>query len=85
MSQSIDRSNASKYGLVAGLWTEDLSLAHSLATKLRFGTIWINGWDRWDPAAPFGGHKQSGYGHSYGLKGLEEFSLLKSVWINYGN
>jgi acyl-CoA reductase-like NAD-dependent aldehyde dehydrogenase len=83
LDEIVARGNATRFGLTAGVWTRDLSVAHRLADQLRVGTVWINGWDRWDPAAPFGGVKQSGYGHSYGREAVEEFTVLKSVWVNY--
>ena len=81
----IERANATRFGLTAGLWTRDVSLAHKVARELRVGTVWINGWDRWDSASPFGGVKESGYGHSYGVQALEEFTVLKSVWLDYSS
>jgi phenylacetaldehyde dehydrogenase len=83
VDEIVARGNDTRFGLTAGIWTRDIGVAHRLADQLRAGTVWVNGWDRWDPAAPFGGVKQSGYGHSYGPEAIEEFTVLKSVWINY--
>lgn len=83
VDEIVARGNDTRFGLTAGVWTRDIAVAHRLAEQLRAGTVWVNGWDRWDPAAPFGGVKQSGYGHSYGREAVEEFSVLKSIWVNY--
>ena len=54
------KANDSEYGLGAGIWTKDISKAHALAKKLRAGTVWINCYNIFDAALPFGGYKQSG-------------------------
>lgn len=85
VDEVVARANATRFGLTAGVWTRDISIAHRLSDELRVGTVWINGWDRWDAASPFGGIKQSGYGSSYGREALEQFTALKSVWVNYSS
>ena len=59
-------ANDSPYGLGAGIWTKDISKAHALAKKIRAGTVWINCYNVFDAALPFGGYKQSGWGREMG-------------------
>jgi phenylacetaldehyde dehydrogenase len=69
------------YGLAAGIWTNDLSKAHRLASQLRAGTVWINCYNVFDAALPFGGYKQSGWGREMGHEVLEHYTEVKSVCI----
>ena len=71
-------ANATSYGLGAVLWTRDLSTAHKMARKLKAGTVRVNGGGL-DPALPFGGFKQSGWGRELGREGIEAYTELKSV------
>jgi len=71
-------ANATSYGLGAALWTQNLSTAHKLAKKLKAGTVRVNGGGL-DPALPFGGFKQSGWGRELGREGIEAYTELKSV------
>jgi len=73
-------ANATSYGLGAILWTRDLSTAHKMASKLKAGTVRVNGGGL-DPALPFGGFKQSGWGRESGREGIEAYTELKSVAI----
>ena len=81
--QSLDdiaaAANDSEYGLGAGIWTKDISKAHALAKKLRAGTIWINCYNVFDAALPFGGYKQSGWGREMGHEALECYTEVKAV------
>jgi acyl-CoA reductase-like NAD-dependent aldehyde dehydrogenase len=77
----IQRANQTRYGLAAGAWTRDLSKAHRFARAVKAGTVWINGYGLFDPAAPFGGYKQSGFGREMGQEALELYTELKTVWI----
>ncbi len=73
-----------EFGLAAGIWTRDIGKAHVLASRIRAGTVWINTYNRFDAASPYGGYKQSGFGRENGRAVLEELTQLKSVWVNLG-
>jgi len=75
----IPRANNSTYGLAAGVWTSDIKKAHSIAAKLRAGTVWINCYNIFDAALPFGGYKQSGWGREMGHEVLEQYTEVKAV------
>ncbi len=72
-------ANDSEYGLGAGIWTKDISKAHALAKKLRAGTVWINCYNVFDAALPFGGYKQSGWGREIGHKALHAYTEVRAV------
>ncbi len=74
-------ANDSCYGLAAGIWTKDLKTMHRLASKLKAGTVWGNCHAVIDPALPFGGYKQSGFGREQARQGIESYTELKSVII----
>jgi aldehyde dehydrogenase (NAD+) len=78
----IERGNNTFYGLAAAVWTRDISKAHHLAAKLRAGTVWINCYDVFDTAAPFGGFKMSGIGRELGERGLEAYTETKTVTVS---
>lgn len=78
----VRRSNASNFGLGAGVWTSDIGRAHRVARGLRSGTVWINTYGLMDPAVPMGGFKESGYGREYGTQHLDAFLETKTTWIN---
>ena len=73
------QANDSPYGLGAGIWTKDISKAHALAKKLRAGTVWINCYNVFDAALPFGGYKQSGWGREMGHEALNNYTEVKAV------
>lgn len=77
-------ANDTEYGLFAGIWTQDIGKAHKLAGRIRAGSISVNAHMVNDPALPFGGFKQSGWGRERGREALELYSELKSVAINLG-
>ena len=75
----IPKANDSIYGLAAGIWTKDISKAHKLAAEMRAGTVWINCYNIFDAALPFGGYKQSGWGREMGKDVLELYTEVKAV------
>ncbi len=68
-------------GLAAGIWTRDIGKAHHLAARIHAGTVWINTYNRFDAAAPYGGVKQSGFGRENGRAVLDEYTEGKTVWV----
>ena len=74
-------ANNTSYGLAAGIWTKDIAKAHSLANKLKAGTVWINCYNVFDAAMPFGGYKQSGWGREMGKEALELYTETKAVCV----
>lgn len=76
------RANKSMYGLAAGVWTNNIKIAHRMATTLKAGVVWVNTYNMFDAAAPFGGYKQSGYGREMGHAVLDAYTQLKTVWIS---
>lgn len=79
LDEVIRRSNASPYGLAAGVFTQNLNTANTLTRALRVGTIWINSFDIFDAAIPFGGYKMSGYGREKGIDSLKNYLQIKAV------
>lgn len=78
----VEKANDSNYGLAAGVWTQDIKKAHYLAHRIKAGTIWVNCYNVFDAASPFGGYKQSGIGREMGSYALENYTEVKSVWVN---
>ena len=76
--------NDTTYGLAAAVWTRDIQKAHRMAETLKAGTVWINCYNVFDAASPFGGYKQSGFGREMGKAALELYTQIKSVWVNLG-
>lgn len=77
----VDRANKTIYGLAAAVWTRDIGKAHHIANNVRAGTVWVNCFDVFDAAAPFGGFKQSGIGRELGEYGLQQYSEIKTVTV----
>ncbi|MBD8007203.1 aldehyde dehydrogenase family protein [Bacillus norwichensis] len=82
MDEIIERANSSDFGLAAGVWTENLRNAHYIANGLKAGSVWVNCYGMVDPLSPFGGYKQSGFGRENGAYALQNYTEVKSVWVN---
>jgi acyl-CoA reductase-like NAD-dependent aldehyde dehydrogenase len=82
LDEAIARANDSPYGLAAAVWTKDLKKAHHVARKLQAGTVWVNSYNVYDTAVPFGGYKQSGFGREMSVHALEHYTQIKSVWVD---
>jgi acyl-CoA reductase-like NAD-dependent aldehyde dehydrogenase len=80
--EAVALANSTPYGLASGLQTRDLARAHRVAARLQAGIVWVNDWAMLDPAIPFGGVKQSGFGREYGPEALESYTRVKSVVIS---
>jgi acyl-CoA reductase-like NAD-dependent aldehyde dehydrogenase len=74
--------NTTSYGLGAGIWTNDIKKAHRAAAALKAGSVWINCYNIYDAASPFGGYKESGFGREMGHHNLDLFTQVKSVWVD---
>ncbi len=79
LDEVVDQANDSSYGLAAGIWTTNLSKAHSLAAAMRAGTVWVNCYNIFDAALPFGGYKESGWGREMGHNAIDAYTETKSV------
>jgi acyl-CoA reductase-like NAD-dependent aldehyde dehydrogenase len=82
VEEAIARANDSPYGLAAAVWTKDIKKAHYVASKLKAGTVWINTYNVYDTAVPFGGYKQSGFGREMSLHALDHYTQVKAVWVD---
>jgi len=80
----VAKANGTIYGLAAGVWTRDIAKAHKVARAIRAGTVWVNTYNLYDPALPFGGFKQSGFGRDLGTEAMDGYLETKSVWIDLG-
>jgi acyl-CoA reductase-like NAD-dependent aldehyde dehydrogenase len=77
--EAVEKANNTPYGLSAGIWTEKGSRILWMAERMRAGVVWANTFNRFDPASPFGGYKESGFGREGGRHGLEPYVRLESV------
>jgi acyl-CoA reductase-like NAD-dependent aldehyde dehydrogenase len=78
----VAEGNASFYGLAAAVWTRDVARALKAVRALRAGTVWVNAYNLYDAALPFGGFKESGFGRELGAQGLDLYTEVKSVWVD---
>jgi aldehyde dehydrogenase (NAD+) len=81
IDEVIQRANTTNYGLAAAVWTRDITKAHTIANGLKAGTVWVNCYDVFDAAAPFGGFKESGLGRELGEYGLNAYTEVKTVTV----
>ena len=81
IDQMIHHGNKTMYGLAAGVWTRDIVKAHRMAAELKAGTVWVNCYDVFDAAAPFGGFKMSGIGRELGEYALRNYTEIKTVTV----
>ena len=82
VADAVAQANNNPYGLAAAVWTRDIGKAHRVARQIKAGTVWINTYNNYDPAAAFGGYKQSGFGRELSGHALEHYTQVKSVWVN---
>jgi acyl-CoA reductase-like NAD-dependent aldehyde dehydrogenase len=81
LEEAVAIANDSQYGLAAAIWCDDINKANLVAKRLRAGTVWINAFDHTSVNAPFGGYKQSGFGRDKSLHALEEYTQIKTTWL----
>jgi aldehyde dehydrogenase (NAD+) len=79
---AVAKANDTDYGLASGIWTRDIKKAHTVASRLQAGTVWVNTYNVYDTAAPFGGYKQSGFGREMGMHALDHYTQTKTVWVD---
>jgi acyl-CoA reductase-like NAD-dependent aldehyde dehydrogenase len=82
VEEGIAEGNTTTYGLAAAVWTRDVAKALRAARAIRAGTVWINAYNLFDAALPFGGFKESGFGRELGAPGLEPYTEVKTVWVD---
>jgi acyl-CoA reductase-like NAD-dependent aldehyde dehydrogenase len=81
-SEAVAIGNATIYGLAAAVWSRDIKKALRAARALKAGTVWVNAYNLYDPGLPFGGYRQSGFGRERGHYALEEYTQVKSIWVD---
>ncbi len=82
IEDGIAQGNETFYGLAAAVWTRDVAKALRAARALRAGTVWVNAYNLYDAALPFGGFKESGFGRELGAAGMDQYTEVKSVWVD---
>jgi aldehyde dehydrogenase (NAD+) len=82
VEEAIAEGNATSYGLAAAVWTRDVAKALRAARAIRAGTVWVNAYNLFDAALPFGGFKESGFGRELGAPGLDPYTEVKTVWVD---
>jgi aldehyde dehydrogenase (NAD+) len=81
LEEGVRLANRSMYGLAAGIWTKDIQKAFTVARRLKAGTVWVNTYNLYDAAAPFGGFKGSGFGRDLGREALDGYTDTRTVWV----
>ncbi len=81
-AEAVSVGNSTIYGLAAAVWSRDIKKALRTAKALKAGTVWINAYNLYDPGLPFGGYKESGFGRERGRYALEEYTQVKSIWVD---
>jgi acyl-CoA reductase-like NAD-dependent aldehyde dehydrogenase len=81
-AEAVSVGNSTIYGLAAAVWCKDVKKALRTARALKAGTVWVNTYNFYDPGLPFGGYKQSGFGRERGRHALEEYTQVKSIWVD---
>ncbi|XP_048552007.1 aldehyde dehydrogenase family 2 member C4-like [Triticum urartu] len=79
VDEAIEKANCTKYGLAAGIITKNLDIANRVSRSVRAGTVWVNCYFAFDPEAPFGGYKMSGFGRDQGMMAIDKYMQVKSV------
>jgi aldehyde dehydrogenase (NAD+) len=82
LEDGLTAGNDTTYGLAAAVWTRDVSKALKAARALRAGTVWVNAYNLYDAALPFGGFKESGFGREMGSAGLDHYTEIKTIWVD---
>ncbi len=82
LDEAIAVANDTIYGLSAGIWTDDVNVAHRAARAIKAGIVWVNTFDAGDISSPFGGFKQSGFGRELGMQALDGYSEVKTVFFS---
>jgi acyl-CoA reductase-like NAD-dependent aldehyde dehydrogenase len=82
VEDGLAEGNSTTYGLAAAVWTRDVAKALKAARAIRAGTVWVNAYNLFDAALPFGGFKESGFGREMGSAGLDHYTEVKSVWVD---
>ncbi len=82
--EAVEIANDIAYGLGAGIWTQSLKRAHTMAGRIKAGTVWINTYRAVSFLMPFGGYKASGLGRENGVEAIDGYLQSKSIWINNG-
>ena len=83
-AEAISIANDTRFGLSAGVWTQDISRSFRITQKIKSGTVWVNTYRTISFMSPFGGFKDSGIGRENGIRSINEYLETKSVWINIG-
>jgi acyl-CoA reductase-like NAD-dependent aldehyde dehydrogenase len=82
LDDAIAKSNDTIYGLASAIWTRDVKKAHRFARAIKAGTVWVNTYNMFDSASPYGGYKMSGFGREQGMQAFEFYTQTKTVWID---